>query len=251
MSEEKSQKQKKSFFYKMIVALVRIFYRKRKFIGTENLPSEPALIIGNHAQLHSPVTCELFFPTKKSVWCIGQMMNIKEVPAYAFEDFWSKKPKYIRWFFRLVSYLIAPLSAFIFTQADTIPVYKDSRILTTFRKTQERLALGEHVVIFPEKKELYNEIVNDFQDKFVDVARLYYSKHKKRIAFVPMYNAVKLKTVAFGKPIVYDPEIPMDEQRKIICEYLKAEITALAKTLPRHKVVPYLNVGAKNYPYTK
>ena len=42
----------------------------------------------------------------------------------------------------------------------------------------------------------------------------------------------------------------MDTQRKVICDYLKAEITKLAEELPKHKVVPYDNVGRKNYKYS-
>ena len=66
-----------------------------------------------------------------------------------------------------------------------------------------------------------------------------------------MYNAVRLKKVVFGKPIKYDPNIPMDIQRDNICEYLKKEITMLAKELPRHKVVPYANIKRRKQHYSK
>ena len=110
---------------------------------------------------------------------------------------------------------------------------------------------GENVVIFPEQAEDYNEIVNEFQDKFVDVARFYYKKHKIALSFVPMYNAPKLRTVVFGKPIVFQPDANIEEERARICGYLKEQITLLAKELPRHKVVPYKNVSKKLYPYSK
>ena len=248
--EEKTPK-KKPFLYRVIFKLVVLFYRKYTYVGLENLPKEPSLVIINHAQIHAPLSVELYFPTKKSMWCIGQMMNVKEIPAYAYQDFWSLKPKCVKWFYKLLSYAMAPLASFVLSNADTMPVYKDARILTTFRKTLEHLNAGDHVVLCPEKADAFNEIVNEFQDKFVDVARLYYSRYKREIAFVPTYCAPALKTVVFGKPIYYDPSLSMDEQRKKVCDYLKAEITALAKELPRHKVVPYLNISKKKYPYSK
>ena len=251
LQEEKGKNKKKPFLFAFIVFCIRIFYRKRKLIGVENIPKEEALIIGNHAQIHGPITTQIFYPGYKYIWCIGQMMHIKEVPDYAYQDFWSQKPKYIRWFFRLFSYAIAPLSAYIFTRADAIAVYKDARLISTFRETVKKLQDGAQVIIFPEQATAYNEIVNEFQDKFVDVARLYYKKTGKALSFVPMYNAPKLKTVVFGKPIVFDPELDMETQREKICTYLKTEITALAKSLPAHKVVPYANVGSKNYTYSK
>jgi len=242
---------KKGIIFRITVFFVRIFYRKRKFVGIENLPQEPSLIIGNHAQIHGPVSCQLFFPTYKYIWCIGQMMNIKEVPSYAYKDFWSFKPKYIRWFYKILSYLIAPISSYYLKRADAIAVYKDTRLLSTYRETMDKLEDGANIVIFPECLIDFNEIVNDFQDKFIDVAKLYYKKTGKEISFVPMYNAAKIRTIVFGKPIKYNHEIDISEQRKIICDHLKNEITNIAKSLPKHVVVPYKNIKKKNYPMSK
>ena len=66
-----------------------------------------------------------------------------------------------------------------------------------------------------------------------------------------MYNAAKIKKIVFGKPIEFDININIDEQREKIVSYLKEEITRIALILPPHKVVPYLNVGKKNYKYSK
>ena len=217
----------------------------------ENIPDESSIIVGNHAQLHGPLSCEIYFPTKKYVWCIGQMMKLKEVPAYAYTDFWRFKPKYIRWFYKLLSYIIAPFASWALSSADTIAVYKDARIAHTFKETADKLNEGANIIVFPENPTELNNIINEFQDKFIDVARIYYKKYQKEVSFVPMYNAAKLKTIVFGKPIKYDASKSMDEQRKEICEYLKDEITRLAKELPPHTVVPYLNIKKKNYPKSK
>lgn len=249
--KQKNNKTKKPLFYRFIVFVVKTFYKKRTFVGTENMPSEPSIYISNHAQMHGPIANQLFFPTEKRIWCIGEMMNIKEVPAYAYKDFWSHKPKYIRWFYKILSYIIAPISSHIFNNADTIGVYKDSRLITTFRNTIKHLKENKNIVIFPEKPEKYNEIVNEFQDKFIDVAKLYYDRYKIAINFVPMYNAAKLKQLVVGKPIKYDPNLDVETQRKVICDYLKQEITNLAKELPVHTVVPYNNVKKKHYPKSK
>ena len=238
-------------FYRFLKWTVGLFYKKRAVIGIENLPQEPSLVIGNHAQMHGPVYSELYFPTKKKVWCIGEMMKMKEGPAYAYKDFWSYKPKWSKWFYKLLSYVIAPIFSFVLSSADTIGVYKDARVISTFKSTVKALKDGNNVVIFPEHGVDYNEIVCDFQTRFVDVAKLYYKQYGKKLSFVPMYNAAKLKTVVFGKPIEYDPEMDMETQRRAICEYLKTEITRIAKELPKHKVVPYKNIRKKDYPDSK
>jgi len=234
--------------YKIIKALVRFFYPKTKVEGTENLLEEPMVIVGNHTQMNGPIVCELYSPCKRYTWCAGQMMHLKEVPAYAFEDFWSKKPKYIRWFYKLLSYLIAPLSVCVFNNADTIAVYRDKRILSTFRISIARLQEGASLVIFPEHNARHNHILCDFQEHFVDVARFYYRKTGKELSFVPLYIAPALKTMYYGTPVRFRAAAPIEEERRRICDYLMDEITRMAISLPEHTVVPYRNISKKDYP---
>ena len=104
------------------------------------------------------------------------------------------------------------------------------------------------MVIFPEHDVKQNHIVYDFQDKFIDIAKLYYKKTDKELQFVPMYIAPKLKKICLGKPIRFCAEEKMDAERNRICTYLMDEITAIAEVLPEHTVVPYRNISKKDYP---
>lgn len=234
--------------YRLIKWLVWLFYPKMKVVGQENLPGEAAMIVGNHAQMNGPIACELYFPGKRYTWCAGEMMKWKEVPAYAYRDFWSQKPRYIRWFFKLASYVITPLSVVVFNNADTIPVYHDKRVLTTFRETVKKLQEGASVVVFPEHDVPYNHILCDFQDKFIDIARLYYKRTGIDLPFVPLYIAPKRKQMILGKPIRFCHDNPIEEERARICAYLMEQITELAVSLPEHTVVPYRNIPKKYYP---
>lgn len=240
---------KTSFLYKIIRWIVWLIYPKIRVVGAENIPDDASIAVGNHSQIHGPVAGELYFPGKHYIWTVGNMMELKEVPAYAYHDFWSGKPKWIRWFFKILSYLIAPLAVLIFGNAHCIPVYHDSRILTTFRETIQKMKEGNHIVIFPECYDEHNQIVHEFREGFVDVARLYYKKTKKPVSFVPMYLAPNLKTMYFGKPISYDPSRPIEEERTRICTYLMDAITEIAVQLPRHKVVPFPNLPKKDHGY--
>lgn len=240
--------QQKSYpVYKFIKALVRFFYPKTEVIGEENLPDEPVIAVGNHCQMNGPIVSELYYPRRRYTWCAFQMMELHEVPDYAYADFWSAKPAATRWFYRLLSYIIAPLSVCIFNNAETIPVYHDARLIGTFRQTMQHLDEGASIVIFPEHGESYNNILCQFQDKFIDVARLYYKKTGKELCFVPMYLAPKLKKVYLGKPIRFDSSTPIKQERERICKYLMDEISSIAVSLPRHKVIPYKNLPRRKY----
>lgn len=243
MSEKKI-----SPLYRFTKVLVRLVYPKMEVVGAENLPEEAAVIVGNHAQLHGPIACELYFPGERYTWCAGQMMALKEVPGYAYQDFWSQKPRYSRWLYKIASYLIAPLSVLLFNNANTIAVYHDKRVLTTFRETVKKLQAGASVVIFPEHDVPGNHILCEFQDRFIDVARLYYKKTGRELDFVPLYIAPRLKKMFLGKPIRFCAGAPHDEERRRICEYLTREITEIACAQPRHTVVPYRNIPKRLYP---
>lgn len=237
--------------YRFIRFWVKLFYPETKVEGGGNIPDGPAVIVGNHAKMNAPIACELYFPGKHRTWTAGEMMHLKEVPAYAFGDFWSQKPGRIRWFYKGLSYVIAPLAACIFNNADCIGVYRDSRIINTFRESIEALRGGANVIILPEHDAPHNNILCDFQKNFVDVGRMYYRKYKERISFVPMYTAPALKSIYLGKPVSFDPDAPVTEERTRICEAVMEEITEMARALPEHTVVPYPNIPKKLYPSNK
>lgn len=233
--------------YRVIRGLVRLFYPKTRIVGAEHLPEGGCIVVGNHTQMNGPIVSELYFPGTRKIWCAWQMMYRKEVPAYAYQDFWSAKPKRIRWFYKILSYVIAPFSVCVFNNAHTIAVYHDTRILSTFRQTVDELAGGTRVIIFPECGKKHNHIINQFQDRYIDIARLYQKKTGKPLAFVPMYVAPKLKAAYLGEPVVYDPKARPEEERERISSYLMDAVTDIAVHLPRHIVVPYDNVGRRAY----
>lgn len=241
------EKKKTTVPYKIIRALVRLFYGNMEVVGLENLPDGQAVIVGNHSQLHGPIAAELFMQDNCYIWCAGQMMKMKEVPEYAFTDFWSQKPKWIQPFYKVMSYLIAPLSVCIFNNARTIAVYRDMRIMSTFKDTIKLLQKGANILIFPEKDEKMNHILYQFQENFIDIAKLYHKKTGVELTFVPMYIAPKRKKMYIGKGIRYQSGQSMDDEKKRISSYLSEEITRIATDLPKHTVVPYRNIPKKYY----
>ena len=241
------ENRKPSRVYTVVKRMIKAFY-KMEITGLDNLPEGETVIVGNHAQIHGPLACELYFPSNRYTWCAGQMMHLKEVPGYAYQDFWSQKPRYTRWFYHLLAYAITPLALFIFNNANTIPVYRDARVLGTFRSTLEKLRGGAQIVIFPEYDRKYNNILYDFQDRFVDVARLYYTQTEKELCFVPLYTAPKLHRMVLGQPVRFNGSAPIEEERARICQELMTAITDLARGLPRHTVIPYRNIRKRDYP---
>lgn len=238
---------KTSLLFKIIRGLVHLFYGKMDVVGLENLPKNNTIIVGNHAQMNGPIAGELFMPNNCYIWCAGQMMKRKEVPHYTFTDFWSQKPKWTHPFYKLLSYIIAPFSVCIFNNARTIAVYRDMRIMSTFRESIKLLKDDGNILIFPEKDEKHNNILYKFQENFINIAKLYYKNTGISLTFVPMYIAPKLKKMYIGKGIQYNSENTIEEERVRISDYLSNEITEIAQNLPLHTVIPYRNIPKKYY----
>ncbi len=243
-----TEAKKTSWFYRLIKFWVKFFSPKYEINGIENVPEGGCVIVGNHCHMYGPIAAELYAPGLHYTWCAGEMMNSADVADYAYRDFWSGKPAAVRWFYRMLSYLITPLAVCIFNNANTIGVYHDARIIGTFRETAEKLAAGANVVIFPERDVRYNNVVYEFQDKFIDIARTYRQKEGKDLAFVPMYVSPGLKRIIYGKPSYYDPKAPGKTERKRVSRELMESITQMAASLPVHTVIPYPNMAGKYYP---
>lgn len=234
--------------FRLICRAVWLFSPKYKMIGTENLPDEPCVIVGNHSQMYGPIAGELYVPGAPYIWCTAEMMDRKLVPEYAYQDFWSGKPKAVRWFYQLLSHLIAPLSEYIFTNARTIAVHHDAHVIGTFRESAAKLREGRSLVIFPEHYTPHNNIVHDFQDRFIDLGRMYHRATGKDLTFVPLYLAPRLKTMFFGTPVPFRSDAPAAEERQRVCAALMDEITRIAAAQPEHTVVPYPNIPKRQYP---
>ena len=241
------EEKKVSLLYRVIRWFVWLFSPKYRLEGAEKLPEEPCLIVGNHSHMYGPIAAELYTPGRHFIWCAGEMMHREEVAAYAYRDFWSGKPKAVRWFYKLLSHLIVPLSVCVFNNAHTVAVYHDARALATFRDSAQKLRDGDRLVVFPECYDEHNHIVHAFQDRFIDLGRMYYKQTGKALPFVPLYVAPALGVLTFGEPILYDPAAPGDDQRARISNALMDAVTDLAVALPEHTVAPDPNLPQREW----
>lgn len=241
------QEKETSLLFSIIKKVIRFFYGNMEIVGIENMPENHTIFVANHAQMNGPLAGELFLPYNCYTWCAGQMMHLKDVPKYAFSDFWSQKPKWTQPLYKILSYLIAPLSVCVFNNARTIAVYRDMRIKSTFKESIQILNANGNLLIFPEKDEKQNHILYQFQENFIDVAKLYYKKTGIELTFVPIYIAPKLKKMYIGEGIPFNGENDIKDERKRITNYLSDEITSIACNLPRHTVIPYRNIPKRYY----
>lgn len=222
---------RRHLFFRALKACVKLFYPRHKlvFSGTPN--TEPALFVGNHHGAYGPVIYTLFFEPPHRTWVINEVCHIKTFPAFARADFWHPKNALSKAFFRCISYILAPIAVMLFKGAEAIHAHFDRRSLETLQESVISLEHGKNIIVFPENRQPFSEYNEEFSEGFVYVAKYYYKQTGKCLAFYPTFACYKSRIITVGNPILFDPAIPMSSQRTLIKNYLRDEMTAIAKSL--------------------
>lgn len=229
--------------YQSIIKLIaKAIFRKPEFVYEEPLPDddEPVVFTANHSAADGPVITTLYFPKPCRPWSISQILDKRTAAGFIFYDFFAGAVKKGKFFWRCLSHLLACLLRPILQAANGIPVYHDKRIVQTFTESVEALEKGTNIVVFPECPEKFTDHINDFYGGFAKLGELYYNRTGKKLKFYPTYVARSLKKVMVGKPVEYDPSVNGTVQRKQIAVILRDRTEALAASLPKHKVTPFL-----------
>ena len=247
MTQNKKASPPSRIVFKLLRFFAGVFYKKIEIVGIEDIPTDNTVIVANHCQLNGPIIAELFMPDNCYIWANGQMVRCREVPGYAMEDFFPYKSRCLRPVYKLASYALSVLLPCVINNARTIPVYRDARIVTTLRTSVRMLEGGRNILIFPECHNKNNNIVNEFQENFVDLARFYYKKTGKELTFLPMYIAPDLGKAVFGQGTRFDSTKDIAEERTRIASFLEKRITELGRALPHHTVIPFDNIPRRSY----
>lgn len=229
---------KKGFAAKLVTFFMKkIVIGKTKFVFHDEHPVEPSVFVANHTRAKGPLTIQYLYPGDVRTWSNAKLIDKKS----CYEHFKTNIIKNIRgeWFFKLLLPIGIPIVNWYYKkQLNCIPVYHDMNISKTFTLSTQTLVNGVNIAVYPEIKEtVQNEILSHFAVGFTYMGFYYYRETGKRLNFYPVYIAQSLRQIHFGKPIAYDPDIPMKEQTAIICNYLEDNITSIARSLPKHRIV--------------
>ena len=228
-------------YYKIMRGSLRINFPNAETVFEAQPEDDPAVFVCNHARITGPVMMTLDFPRKHRAWAVANAMDPQKAKNYAFHDVFLGRSRKHQGFYRFLSRIVARALPPLLTGSDTIPVYHDKNIVSTFKQSVKTLTEGKDLVIFAEAPARFSAYVNELQPGFVDIARIYYRKTGKKLLFYPVYLNKKLAVISVGVPIAYDPDRSLDEQRCTIAAYLRDNIDRLARQLPAHKPIPFMS----------
>lgn len=197
----------------------------------------PCVFVCNHGEIYGPVVATLYIPFSFRTWVTYEIADVNCIADRcmngAFQNVKDPWRKMLDWFMRKIG---APFIAWVMKSLDSIPVYHDNprQLMQTFRETVTSMQAGDNILIFPENPEASAERkyarngVNEFFTGFTMVGQLYYNKTGKCPLFVPLYADRHRRTITFGTPTRYNPDIPANEEKERLCEYLRGEMLKIA-----------------------
>ena len=233
------RKSLKRYGIKVILVVLRPLYY-HKIIGRERVQLDkdvPCVFVCNHGEIYGPVVSTLYVPFSFRPWVAYEMTDkeaiVERTMNGTFQSSHGIKRKFLRWFMRHVG---APFLSWVMKSVDCIPVYHDNprKLMQTFRETTAAMQAGDNILLFPENADTsadhryVREGVSEFFTGFTMIGQLYCNKTGNCPLFVPLYADKRRRTITFGVPTRYNPDLPPNEEKERLCDYLRGEMLRIA-----------------------
>lgn len=222
---------------------VRSILRKcKKVTFLPRTPLEDApFIVTNHTGISAPEMFLVHYPTRVRTWSHYAFLHAKSTVSHLKNNVLNRRKGGFLLFPLVLLFL--PVIVTFFRWANPIPVWRGSRkILETLDESVRAKQAGIPQVVFPERLngedvKKINPYLYELNRGFVYVGKVYYEKTGQLLRFYPAYSCPVLHTVVIGEPILFNPHLPIREEKEIVCAYLEDKIRALAESLPPHTPV--------------
>ena len=233
------KKSLKRYGIKAILFILRPLYR-HKIIGKENVQLDedtPCVFVCNHGEIYGPVVATLYVPFSFRPWVAHEIADINAIADRCMNGIFQDTKGLLRSFLNWVMVHIgAPFLAWVMKSVDCIPVYHDNprKLMQTFRDTVAAMQAGDNILLFPENSDTaanhryVREGVSEFFTGFTMIGQLYNNKTGKCPLFVPLYANKRKRTITFGAPTRYNPDVPANEEKERLCTYLRSEMLKIA-----------------------
>ncbi len=219
--KQKKFKQKRKLWFRAIKKIMRIRYKRPKFIFLDEKPSKGSIILSNHEGTDAPMSLEMYCDFPIRLWGSNEM-NSGLVKLYKYQTrvYYHEKKHWNLFLARMFCLIASPLTNLFYKGLNLISTYTDIRFRSTIKESLKSLKNGDNIVIFPEKSdEGYLKQLKGFYAGFILLAK----ECERNGIDVPIYTAYYKKethTYVFDKPIYFSELKARFSSKELICEYL-------------------------------
>ncbi len=216
------------FLYKFLRGSIRLFSRKWETVWEEPYDGQLAVFCPNHAGAMGPISMCAHFELTDSCysWMNNGMMEAKLVPAYVRQDYWWEPGCKMEPFYSAtVPYIAAAVVPPILRSAPGVPVYHDSRVIKTFRRSIELLKEGKNMIIFTEQPAGHGLSGSELNKGWLQLLPMAWRTVKVALKVYPVHIDLEKRRITVSRPVAFDPELPLAQQEESILNAVKAGIS--------------------------
>jgi hypothetical protein len=232
MGKKKTKKfhQDRKLWFRGFKNLLKLRYRKPKFVYLGEKPTTKNLILSNHIGARAPLTLEVYADFPIRFWGTYEMNSgLKLAYRYLTQTYYHQKKGWNIHLARLFCLIAAPLTNLFYKGLNLISSYEDYRLKHTINESIEVINNGGNVVIFPENSsEGYFEELKEFYAGFALLAERLYRRGYD-IPIYACYLRAKENVYLFDKPLLYSELKDISKTKEAMAEYLLNKVNALGK----------------------
>lgn len=189
MENRKQSTAEKGFygrFAKFCRWLLRTF--SHRYEARVQPPSEPAVYVCRHLNMHGPYTTLKWLPFQVHPFSLNVFFNdetaIRQYREFTFSVRQGKPVP--RFSFR--AWVTGKVTVRLLRSFQAIPVYRDSRAISTMRAALKYLTRGDSLIVWPDMRytETYEQPCEIYSG-FLYLGELYKVKTGRELPFIPLY----------------------------------------------------------------
>ena len=226
----KKEKAKRKLYFRFLKTLMKVRYKKPRFVYLGEPFENGAVILSNHEGTDSPMSLEIYCDKPVRMWGAHEM-NSGLVSLYKYQTkiYFHEKKHWNIHLARLFCLIASPLTHLFYAGFDLISTYRDVRLVKTLRESFEALKSGDNIVIFPEDSTNgYLTELEGFHEGFILLAE-FCQKKKIDIPIYVSYFRKSDRTYIFDAPIKYSELSAKHKNREQIAKYLCDRCNELGK----------------------
>lgn len=226
----KKEKQRRKWWFRLLLRLMRGRYKKPRFIYLGEEISEGGVILSNHEGTDAPLSLEMYSGKKLTMWGAWEM-NSGLVSMYKYQTrvYYHEKKHWNLHLARLFCLIASPLTNLFYKGLGLISTYRDGRFLRTIRESVQAIEKGENIVIFPEDSAKgYLPELEGFYAGFATFAEACLRKGIDLPIFVAYFKK-KEKQYIIDKPVRYSELCKNGESKEDIAKRLVERCNELGK----------------------
>lgn len=215
-------KQKRKLWYRGLKQIMKIRYKKPRYVYLSEKPTNGTIILSNHEGTDAPMALEIYADYPVRMWGTYEMNSgLKRLYKYQTKIYYYEKKHWNLHLARLFCLIASPLTHLFYKGLNLISTYQDSRFRTTLKQSIESIVdKKENLVIFPEKSPNgYVAELEGFYAGFVMLAKTLYKQGIDIPIYVAYYHK-KQRLYVFEKPILFSELNKICATRDEMAKYL-------------------------------